>query len=137
MRSPSGVQKSGMRGRDPVDTNVASALNTSMPSTVVTSTSCALRNFAEPDSIRTRWLLSNLTMFWLSLPTMPSTRSFNAASSTSTDALSSPMPRMRRLNDIAPPVAIIVFDGMQSNRWAAPPIRSRSTRVTSAPRRAA
>src|SRR5205085_6820338 len=40
-------------------------------------------------------------------------------------------------NDIAPPVAIIAFDGMQSHRWAAPPTTSRSTIVTSAPRRAA
>ena len=45
------------------------------------------------------------------------------------------MDRRRKL--IAPPVAIIVFDGMQSHRWAAPPITSRSTIVTSAPKRAA
>ena len=31
------------------------------------------------------------------------------------------------MNDIAPPVAIIAFDGMQSHRWAAPPTMSRST----------
>ena len=37
----------------------------------------------------------------------------------------------------APPVAIMAFDGMQSQRWAAPPITSCSTIVTSAPRRAA
>ena len=37
----------------------------------------------------------------------------------------------------APPVAIIAFDGMQSQRWAAPPTMSRSISVTSAPRRAA
>src|SRR5205807_1943946 len=34
-------------------------------------------------------------------------------------------------------VAIIAFDGMQSHRLAAPPMTSRSTSVTSAPRRAA
>ena len=44
---------------------------------------------------------------------------------------------MRRVKLIAPPVAIIVFDGMQSHRWAAPPTMSRSIIVTSAPRRAA
>ena len=44
---------------------------------------------------------------------------------------------MRREKLIAPPVAIIAFDGMQSHRWAAPPTTSRSTSVTSAPRRAA
>ena len=37
----------------------------------------------------------------------------------------------------APPVAIIAFDGMQSQRCAAPPITSSSMTVTSAPRRAA
>ena len=34
---------------------------------------------------------------------------------------------------MAPPVAIIAFDGMQSHRWAAPPTMSRSISVTSAP----
>ena len=38
---------------------------------------------------------------------------------------------------MAPPVAIMVLDGMQSQRWAAPPTTSRSISVTSAPRRAA
>src|SRR6185503_1075828 len=46
-----------------------------------------------------------------------------------------PIPVERRTNAIAPPVAIIVFDGMQSQRWAAPPITSRSIIVTSAPKR--
>ena len=38
---------------------------------------------------------------------------------------------------MAPPVAIIAFDGMQSRRLAAPPTMSRSISVTSTPRRAA
>jgi hypothetical protein len=38
---------------------------------------------------------------------------------------------------MAPPVAIIAFDGMQSQRLAAPPTMSRSMSVTSTPRRAA
>ena len=38
------------------------------------------------------------------------------------DACSRPIPVERRRKLIAPPVAIIVFDGMQSSRWAAPPI---------------
>src|SRR4051794_20895936 len=38
---------------------------------------------------------------------------------------------------MAPPVAIIVFDGMQSHRCAAPPTMSRSIIVTCAPCRAA
>ena len=50
---------------------------------------------------------------------------------------SRPMPRDRRAKDMAPPVAIIVLDGMQSQRLAAPPTMSRSIRVTSAPSRAA
>ena len=38
---------------------------------------------------------------------------------------------------MAPPVAIMALDGMQSHRWAAPPTMSRSISVTSAPSRAA
>ena len=41
------------------------------------------------------------------------------------------------MRPIAPPVAIIALDGMQSHRWAAPPTMSFSMSVTSAPRRAA
>ncbi len=48
-----------------------------------------------------------------------------------------PIPCDALIWDRAPPVAIIAFDGMQSHRWAAPPTMSRSTNVTSAPRRAA
>ena len=48
-----------------------------------------------------------------------------------------PHPVDRRRKLIAPPVAIIVLDGMQSHRWAAPPTTSRSIIVTSAPSRAA
>ena len=40
---------------------------------------------------------------------------------------------MRREKLIAPPVAIIVFDGMQSHRCAAPPMTSRSIIVTCGP----
>ena len=66
-----------------------------------------------------------------------SIRSVSAAMSTSASCCSRPMPWIRRLKLIAPPVAIIVFDGMQSHRCAAPPIVSRSINVTSAPSRAA
>ena len=57
--------------------------------------------------------------------------------STSASCCSRPMPSMRRVNAMAPPVAIMVFEGMQSHRWAAPPMTSRSMSVTSAPKRAA
>ena len=66
---------------------------------------------------------------------MPSMRAARASVSTSATACSRPMPVERRRNAIAPPVAIIVFDGMQSHRWAAPPMTSRSIIVTSAPNR--
>src|SRR5438270_9418358 len=49
----------------------------------------------------------------------------------------SPRARPRPVTPITPPVAIMALDGMQSHRWAAPPMMSRSTTVTSAPRRAA
>ena len=57
--------------------------------------------------------------------------------STSAVCCSRPIPWIRREKLIAPPVAIIVFEGMQSHRCAAPPTTSRSTTVTSAPKRAA
>ena len=66
---------------------------------------------------------------------MPSMRADSASVSTSATACSRPIPVERRRNAIAPPVAIIVFDGMQSHRWAAPPMTSRSIIVTSAPKR--
>ena len=47
------------------------------------------------------------------------------------------MPPSRWAKLMAPPVAIIVFDGMQSHRCAAPPTMSRSIIVTCAPCRAA
>jgi hypothetical protein len=45
--------------------------------------------------------------------------------------------QVRRLKLMAPPVAIMVLDGMQSSRCAAPPTRSRSIMVTCAPSLAA
>ena len=68
---------------------------------------------------------------------MPSMRAASASVSTSARTCSRPIPVERLRNAIAPPVAIIVFDGMQSHRWAAPPTTSRSIIVTWAPRRAA
>ncbi len=64
-------------------------------------------------------------------------RSLRASGSTSADAAVSPISGDRPTAPSAPPVAIIAFDGMQSRRWAAPPITSRSTTETSAPSRAA
>ena len=49
----------------------------------------------------------------------------------------SPISGVRPTAASAPPVAIMAFDGMQSHRWAAPPITSCSTRLTLAPSRAA
>ena len=44
-----------------------------------------------------------------------------------------PIARARVSSESSPPVAIIAFDGMQSQRCAAPPMMSRSMSVTSAP----
>jgi hypothetical protein len=59
--------------------------------------------------------------------------------STSIQGLTSPrpIPWARVRNDMAPPVAIMALDGMQSQRWAAPPPMSFSIMTTSAPWRAA
>ncbi len=48
-----------------------------------------------------------------------------------------PMPELASTSPMAPAVAIMALDGMQSSRWAAPPTMSRSIIVTSAPSRAA
>ena len=70
-------------------------------------------------------------------PTMPPIRSDRPGKSTEEPRSSRPMPWMRRTKDMAPPVAIMALDGMQSHRWAAPPTTSFSMRVTSAPSRTA
>lgn len=92
---------------------------------------------ALPLRIRTPWLSRRVAVFWERCSLMSSMRSFKASTSTSGRISSRPIPRSCRPKVIAPPVAIIVFEGMQSRRWAAPPTISRSTTVTSAPRRAA
>ena len=56
-----------------------------------------------------------------------------SASTSSRPSATSPIARARVSSESSPPVAIIAFDGMQSQRWAAPPMMSRSMRVTSAP----
>ncbi len=68
---------------------------------------------------------------------MRSTRPVGRLSRSSSASTSRPMPSALRKNDIAPPVAIMVFEGMQSHRRAAPPTMSLSMSTTSAPRRAA
>ena len=68
---------------------------------------------------------------------MPAMRPARASKSSSAVDLARPMPGRRLHVVMAPPVAIMAFDGMQSHRWAAPPTTSRSISVTSAPRRAA
>ena len=68
---------------------------------------------------------------------MVSMRSRRAAGSTAADAAVRPISGERPIAARAPPVAIMALDGMQSRRWAAPPITSCSTIVTSAPSLAA
>src|SRR5581483_10079111 len=136
-RRPSTSAHSGTRGRLPVDTRMASASTSSTPSALSTTTSCALFKRALPWIMRTCWLSSRSTMPCCNLSVISAMRPFTSSGSMCDEDSVRPIPPMRRLKDMAPPVAIIAFDGMQSHRWAAPPIRSRSTIVTSAPRRAA
>ena len=68
---------------------------------------------------------------------MSAIRRFMASRSISAADWLRPIPPERRTKAMAPPLAIMALDGMQSHRWAAPPTTSRSMRVTSAPRRAA
>src|SRR5437016_9965244 len=68
---------------------------------------------------------------------MTAIRSPTAGRSSVALAQVSPRAWPRRVTPITPPVAIMALEGMQSHRLAEPPMMSRSTRVTSAPRRAA
>jgi hypothetical protein len=74
---------------------------------------------------------------WLSPCSMRWMRSRRASKSSSAWSWANPMALARRVRDMTPPVAIMALDGMQSHKLAEPPTTSRSTTVTSAPKRAA
>jgi hypothetical protein len=59
-RSPSGNAQSGTRGRLPVDTTIASAVSSSIPSSVSAMTSWRPFRRPVPRMRRTPWLSSNL-----------------------------------------------------------------------------
>ena len=132
-RSPSGSAKSGIRGRLPVEIRTASASSSSTPSAVSTTTSCGpFMPGRARDEAHALVVEQAATWPW-SRPVIAPMRVRSRSRSISGSLRTRPMPSMRRPNDMAPPVAIIAFDGMQSHRWAAPPRTSRSTSVTSAP----
>src|SRR5215207_157660 len=137
MRSPSGWHQSGIRGREPVETRAASNSISSVPATPSTTTVLGPLKRAAPWMMRTPWLWSSVVTLRWRCDLMPSMRDFSASIAISGSDCSRPIPPMRREKLIAPPVAIIVLLGMQSQRWAAPPITSRSITVTLAPKRAA
>ena len=96
-----------------------------------------IRSLPATEVARTRWSPNRSetddSRRWVMAPI----RVRRASKSRSACTVHRPMPSALRRKFMAPPVAIIAFEGMQSHRWAAPPTRSRSTRVTSAPKRAA
>ncbi len=137
-RTPSISAQSGMRGRLPVDSTITSASSTWVePSIRVASTWWADSKRAVPWTRRTRWLVSRSVIDRSRRPLMSVMRERRASKSSSTSTLARPISAAWFISAMAPPVAIMAFDGMQSSRWAAPPTMSRSTRVTSAPKRAA
>ena len=137
-RSPSTTAQSGMRGRLPVDEqhDVGLELDDARRA-VSTTTSCGPFRRPVPWIMRTSWLSQQVDDVVLE------------ARLDRLDAVAQALEVELRLarrqahagagatSPIAPPVAIIALDGMQSQRWAAPPTMSRSTIVTSAPSRAA
>ena len=137
MRSPSGVTQSGMRGREPVDSRIASAAMSSSPSVVVARTVWGSTSWPMPSMMRTPWLSSSSRPDPASLPTIPPMRSRSPLRSTSGRSTVTPIDAAASMSTKAPPVAIIALDGTQSHRCAAPPTMSRSISVTSAPKRAA
>jgi hypothetical protein len=126
-----------MRGREPVETRAASNSIASVPATPSTTTVFGPVKRAAPWTIRTPWLSSSVVAFFWRCDLMLSMRDLSDSMAISGSDCSRPMPPIRREKLMAPPVAIIVLLGMQSQRWAAPPITSRSITVTLAPSRAA
>src|SRR5918994_2209638 len=137
MRSMSTAAQSGMRGRLPVDSRMASASISVTPSAVSTAISWAPLSRAVPWIMRTPWLRSSSTMLSSSRVSMSLMRLRTPSRSSRALALARPIPSLVSTNPMRPAVAIMAFDGMQSCRWAAPPTTSRSIIVTSAPSRAA
>src|ERR671910_3242487 len=137
MRSRSTAAQSGMRGRLPVDSRMASASISVTPSAVSTAIAWAPLSRAVPWIMRTPWLLSSSTMLSSSRVSMSFMRLRTPSRSSCAVALARPMPSLASTSPMRPAVAIMAFDGMQSRRWAAPPTTSRSIIVTSAPSRAA
>jgi hypothetical protein len=74
-----------------------------------------------------------VVMSWL----MPWMRVASSRTSTLPGSATSPSREALRIDPMRMAVAVIVFDGMQSHRCAAPPMMSFSTRVTDAPSDAA
>ncbi len=135
-RSPSTVAQSGMRGRDPVARTTKSASSSSIPDSVSATTSRGPCNRPLPWISRTPWdSRRDRTDAWR-CASIDATRSRKAPTSRRPCAWR-PIERARVSSESSPPVAIMAFDGMQSQRCAAPPMMSRSTSVTSAPRVAA
>jgi hypothetical protein len=137
MRSPSGRHHSGIRGREPVETSAVSNSMVSTPSAWTTSAEYGPVKRPVPRMMRTPWLSSSAVVLSRIVCSTRSMRSVSVPTSTEVSTVASPIPPMARVRLIARPVAIIAFDGMQSQRWAAPPTTSRSTITTSAPSRAA
>ena len=130
--------QSGMRGRLPVDSTITSASSTWVaPSARVASTWWADSRRAVPSTRRTRWLVRRSMIERSRRDEMSLIRDRRASKSSSTSTLARPISAAWFIRAMAPPVAIMALDGMQSSRWAAPPTMSRSIRVTSAPNRAA
>ena len=137
IRRPSGLHHSGTRGRLPVASTTTSAVISRRPSAVSATTSCGPTSDPVPVMMSTPWLSRIRSRDLFSVDWVDSMYSRRPARSIVGVTGSSPIPVARDTNDITPPAAIMALDGMQSHRLAAPPRMSFSTRVTSAPRRAA
>src|ERR687891_1314525 len=136
-RSPSTSAQSGMRGRLPVETRMASASISLTPSSFSTAISCGPLSRPLPWIMRTPWLRSSWTMLDSRRSSIRWMRFLSRSRSSVASGPDSPMPPLRSTIPMASAVAIIALDGMQSRRCAEPPTMSRSISVTSAPRRAA
>ena len=138
MRCPSTGAQSGTHGREPVETRATSNATRTVPCSVSASIVFWSTNRPLPRTISTPWERSMSVAPWARDPVMLSRCSLRRGMSRPTCPASlKPTSLAIRIAAIRVELATIAFDGMQSQRWAAPPTIESSTRTTSAPRVAA
>ena len=137
MRSPSTVAHSGTRGREPVESRIASASISSSPSAVCRRRRCTRSRAGRVPRDQPHALRLEQAGDTVSAASLHAAMRWRSAGTSRQPSASSPIVAARASSESPLPVATIALLGMQSQRCAAPPITSRSISVTSAPSDAA